>query len=230
MTLSPSRGVVAARSSWSAVSPAPGRSSISGWPPPPGPGACGTGPGPPAKPGQLPPGQVRRLASAEAAWAALGGGLEVGGVATFVHIGVAAVELHHPGGDPVQEMAVVGHEHQAAPEGGQPLLQPGHRPQVQMVGGSSRTSSSAGGPAPGPAPPVWPGLPTAWPRHRRPTSHAQALEGGHASHPSPMARSPCPGSSALFRSPPGAPSRRTTPSSGWSTPARLAARSTCRCR
>ena len=65
----------------------------------------------------------------------LGPGLQVRPVSTLVHVRCAPVELEHPGGEPVEQVPVVGDQHQAAAEGEQPLLEPGHRAQVEMVGG-----------------------------------------------------------------------------------------------
>ena len=46
----------------------------------------------------------------------------------------APVELEDPGRDPVEHVAVVGDEDQAAPERGQPLLEPGDGVDVEVVG------------------------------------------------------------------------------------------------
>jgi hypothetical protein len=52
-----------------------------------------------------------------------------------VQVGGAAVDLQHLVGDPVEHVAVVGDQHQAAAIGGQPLLQELDGIEVEMVGG-----------------------------------------------------------------------------------------------
>ena len=137
MTLSPSRGVIAGQLELGR--PGRGLGAVLDEPDggvDPGLGLAGAGLGAPAEPGQLPPGQVAPGGfGRRGLLLAFGPGLQVGGVAPFVHVGAAPVELEHPGGDPVEQVAVVGDEDQAAPEGQQLLLEPGHRAQVEVVGG-----------------------------------------------------------------------------------------------
>ena len=45
------------------------------------------------------------------------------------------VELDHPGGDHVEEVAIVGHENQSAAEGEEELFEPANRFGVEVVGG-----------------------------------------------------------------------------------------------
>ena len=88
------------------------------------------------EPGQLTPGQVPsgRLRCGGVVLT-FGFRLEIRPVAAFVHVGPPAVELEHAGRDAVEQMAVVGHQDQAAPEGEQALLEPRHGAQIEMVGG-----------------------------------------------------------------------------------------------
>ena len=81
-------------------------------------------------PGQVPPGRFRRGSVV----LAFGFRFEIRPVPTFVHVGTPAVELQHPGGDPIEQVTVVGHQDQTAAEGEQPLLQPCHGAQIEMVG------------------------------------------------------------------------------------------------
>ena len=60
--------------------------------------------------------------------------LEVGAVAALVDVAVTAVELEHPSGDAIQEVAVVGDQDQAAAVLGEAVLEPGDRVDVQVVG------------------------------------------------------------------------------------------------
>ena len=91
---------------------------------------------PPAQPGQLRAGQVaadgvgRHLPLAP-----LAAGGQVAGVAVVVDVALAPVELEDAGGDPVEDVAVVGDEHQPAAEAGQAVLQPGDGVDVEVVGG-----------------------------------------------------------------------------------------------
>ena len=103
---------------------------------------------------------------------ALGAGLEVAGVAAVVHVAAAPVELEDAGGHPVEHVAVVGDEHEAAAVRGQALLEPGDGVDVEVVrrlvedqqrrrrrprrAGRRRAGR-------GPAPPAWPRRPTASP-------------------------------------------------------------------
>ncbi len=66
---------------------------------------------------------------------ASGAGVEVAGVAAVVDVADAPVQLDDAGGDPVEQVAVVGDQQQAAPVTGQPLLQPGDGVEVEVVGG-----------------------------------------------------------------------------------------------
>jgi NDMA-dependent alcohol dehydrogenase len=50
-------------------------------------------------------------------------------------IRVAPVQLEHPGGEPVEQMAIVGHQHEATPKRQKALLQPGHGTKIEVVGG-----------------------------------------------------------------------------------------------
>jgi len=66
---------------------------------------------------------------------AFGASLEVGGIPAVVEMDMSPVQFDHAGGEPVEEVAVVGHQDQAAPERLQPVLKPGHRAEVEVVGG-----------------------------------------------------------------------------------------------
>ena len=90
----------------------------------------------PAQPRQLLAGQdlARRLVGRRLLLA-LGLALEVGVVAAVVDVAGAAVELEHLGRDPVEHVAVVGHQDQPAPERGQAVLEPGDGVDVEVVGG-----------------------------------------------------------------------------------------------
>ena len=57
----------------------------------------------------------------------------------------APVELEDPGRDPVEQVAVVGDEHQPAAEVGQPVLQPGDAVDVEVVGGLVEDEQVAAG-------------------------------------------------------------------------------------
>ena len=99
-------------------------------------GFAGPGLGPAPQPGQLVAGQVAPGGlGRRGLHLALGLGLQVRRVPALVDEGAAPVDLQHPGGHPVEEMAVVGDQDQAAVEGAQPLFEPGHRAQVEVVGG-----------------------------------------------------------------------------------------------
>ncbi len=137
MTLSPSLGVPKVSSSnWVARAGASGRCLHDGQGGvDPGLGLAGSRRCAPAQPGQLPASQVapdglghRRPLLPFAA------GLEVRRVTTFVQVAVATVDLEHPRRDPVQDVAIVTDDDQAAAEGGQPLLEPDDGAEVQMVG------------------------------------------------------------------------------------------------
>ena len=123
----------------------------------------------PPQPGQLLAGQVAAGGLGRVGLGLAGGlGFEVGGVAAVVHVAPAPVQLQDPGGDPIQQVAVVGDQHQPAPVLGQPVLQPVDAVDVEVVGGLVEHQQVAGlPPGPGPAPPAWPGRPTGWPRRRR---------------------------------------------------------------
>ncbi len=95
--------------------------------------AAGLGTAP--QPGQFAAGQVPPpVLGRGGLLLALGPGLEVGAVAALVEEVGTPVELEHAGGDAVEEVAVVGDDDQAAGVGGQPVLEPGHRGEVQVVG------------------------------------------------------------------------------------------------
>ena len=99
------------------------------------PGLAGAGGRAPPQPRQLGAGQVAALAlGRRLALGPLGPGVEVGGVAAVVDVGGPAVELEDPGRHPVEHVAVVGDEDEAAGEGGEPLLQPRDRVEVEVVG------------------------------------------------------------------------------------------------
>ena len=89
-----------------------------------------------SQPGKLSPGEV--------APGGFGGGRllltlgapgEICGVSTFVLVPATSIELDHPGGDAVEEMAVVCHQDETATEVEKPLLQPRHCSEIQMVRG-----------------------------------------------------------------------------------------------
>lgn len=65
----------------------------------------------------------------------LGSGLEVAAVPTLVHVSLAAIQFQDPRRDAIEHVAVVGHEQQPAPVGGQPLLEPSDGVEVEMVRG-----------------------------------------------------------------------------------------------
>ena len=80
--------------------------------------------------------RLRRTASAAASRSsrsAAGG--QVAGVAVVVDVAPAPVELEDAGGDPVEDVAVVGDQDQPAAEAGQAVLQPGDGVDVEVVGG-----------------------------------------------------------------------------------------------
>ncbi len=156
-----------------AVDQGPGRGDA-------GPGFAAAGLGPPAQPGQLRPGEVAPGGlGRRGLLLPLGPGLEVGGVAPLVDERRPPVELEHAGGDPVQQVAVVGDEHEATGVGGQPVLQPRHPAQVEVVGGLVQDEQVARvGQDPGQRHPL--GLAARQTRHvavdgRR---HPQPVEGG----------------------------------------------------
>ena len=60
---------------------------------------------------------------------------EIGGVVAVVAAGQAPIYLHDPAGDPIEHVAVVGHQHQGAGEALQIALQPFHPVGVEVVGG-----------------------------------------------------------------------------------------------
>jgi hypothetical protein len=64
-----------------------------------------------------------------------GTAVEVALVAAVVQVGPAPVELEDPGGDAVEDVAVVGDEHQRPGEAGQPALEPLDAIAVEVVGG-----------------------------------------------------------------------------------------------
>jgi DNA-binding FrmR family transcriptional regulator len=90
---------------------------------------------PALQPGQLLAGQVapRRLGDL-GPLLALGPAQQVGLVPALVEVPAATVELQHPRRHPIEEVAVVGDQDQPALEVEEPLLQPGHRPDIEMVG------------------------------------------------------------------------------------------------
>ncbi len=51
-----------------------------------------------------------------------------------MHVATATVELEHLGGDTVEDVAVVRHHHQPAPEPGEVLLEPRDGVEVEVVG------------------------------------------------------------------------------------------------
>ena len=82
-------------------------------------------------PGQVPPGRLR----ARRVFLSFRLGFEVGRVAALVDVRPTPVELEHPGGQPVEQVPIVRHQDQTPAEGQEALLEPGHRPQIEMVGG-----------------------------------------------------------------------------------------------
>ena len=60
---------------------------------------------------------------------------EIGGVVAVVAAGQAPIHLHDPAGDPIEHVAVVGHQHQGTGEAPEVALQPLHPVGVQVVGG-----------------------------------------------------------------------------------------------
>ena len=74
-----------------------------------------------------------------------GGGLQIGGIATLVDEGLASVQFHDAVGDPVQHMAIVGHQQQGAPVAGQTALQPLDTVHIEMVGGLVQDEQIGGG-------------------------------------------------------------------------------------
>ena len=145
----------------------------------PGLGLGGAGRRTPAQPGELGPGEV--LAPVLGLGRLLlptGPALQVGVVAAVVHIAGAAIELQDPGGDAVQEVAVVGDQDQASAVLGQPVLEPGDRVDVEVVGRLVQDQQvGTGHQRPGQGHPL--GLPTRQRRRRRVEQRAQTQPIGH---------------------------------------------------
>ena len=97
-------------------------------------GAAGLGALP--QPGQLPPQGALEL-RCRGGFRCLLLGLvgEIGGVVAGVAAGQAPIHLHDPAGDPIEHVAVVGHQHQGAGEAPEVALQPLHPVGVEVVGG-----------------------------------------------------------------------------------------------
>ena len=136
--MSPSRGVCTRSASGrSSAAPVPRRPALGDQPSrgDVGLGFAGAGRGASAQPRQLGASQVAPLAlGGGLPLGPLGPGLEVGGVAAIVHVGPPAIELEDAGGQPVEHVAVVGHEDQPAAEAGEALLEPGDGVHVEVVG------------------------------------------------------------------------------------------------
>ncbi len=153
-----------------------------------------------------------------------GPGVEIGGVATVVGEGPAPIQLQHPGRHPVEDVAVVGHQHQTRP--GSRRGAPRARRSRRCPDGSWARRGSAGRPptpAPGPAPPACPARPTAWRRRHRPARPSRAAPGSRPS-PTPIPPLPGPNPRAAPAAGRGTPTRtprprRTTPDSGSAAPA-----------
>ena len=140
--------------------------------------------------GRRAPAQPRQLLAGQVAAGGLGPGrlllpagpaLEVGAVAALVHVARAPIELEDAAGDPIEQVAVVGDQHQPAAER-RPAGPPARRCR-RCRGGWSARRAPAGRPrgrSPprgcGPAPPAWPAA-----RQRRhvgveQVAHAEAVE------------------------------------------------------
>ena len=185
-----------------------------------------TGLGTTPQPGQFAPGEVPPpVLGRRGLLLTLGPGLEVGGVAALMEEVGAPVELEHAGGDPVEEVAVVGDDDQAARVGGQPVLEPGHRGEVEVVGRLVEDQQLAGGGQdPGQRHPF--GLAAGEFGHvggRRGRPCPSRSSAAAASHPDPTASPTVPGGSSgvWSRNPVRTPRPwRTIPASGSSRPAR----------
>ena len=102
----------------------------------PGLGFAATGPGPPvgARPAPVGPGSGGWTRPTAACSSRSARACRYDRVPSVVHVGPTSVELHHPGGDPVEQVTVVGHEDHTAAARDQAPLEPRHRAQVEMVG------------------------------------------------------------------------------------------------